>query len=73
MITVYVIESLIDETWYPGMAKVLNHRLHEHSSGKNRFTKDINFDLNLNQISLTPYGHNNNSIANAKLLHINIA
>jgi predicted GIY-YIG superfamily endonuclease len=39
MITVYVIESLMDNTWYTGMAKDPIHRLHEHNSGKNRFTK----------------------------------
>jgi putative endonuclease len=30
MITVYVIESLSDQTWYTGMAKNANARLHEH-------------------------------------------
>jgi len=39
MITVYVIESLSDYTWYTGMAKNALHRLAEHNSGKNRFTK----------------------------------
>jgi predicted GIY-YIG superfamily endonuclease len=39
MITVYVIESLFDETWYTGIAKDANKRLHEHNLGKNRFTK----------------------------------
>jgi putative endonuclease len=39
MITVYVIESLLDKTWYTGMAKDPFNRLHEHNSGKNRFTK----------------------------------
>ena len=39
MITVYVIESLTDKTWYTGMAKDAFNRLHEHNSGKNRFTK----------------------------------
>jgi len=36
---VYVIESLTDETWYSGMAKDAVKRLHDHNSGKNRFTK----------------------------------
>ena len=39
MITVYVIESLTDSTWYTGMAKNVLQRLKEHNSGKNRFTK----------------------------------
>jgi putative endonuclease len=39
MITVYVIESLIDQTLYRGIAKNANTRLYEHNSGKNRFTK----------------------------------
>ena len=39
MITVYVIESLADQTWYTGMAKNATNRLHEHNAGKNRFTK----------------------------------
>ena len=39
MITVYVIESLVDQTWYTGMAKNAIDRLDEHNSGKNRFTK----------------------------------
>jgi putative endonuclease len=39
MILVYVIESLLDQTWYTGMAKDVNNRLKEHNSGKNRFTK----------------------------------
>ena len=39
MITVYVIESLMDQTWYTGMAKDVTNRLLEHNSGKNRFTK----------------------------------
>ena len=39
MIIVYVIESLTDRTWYTGMAKDFLRRLHEHNSGKNRFTK----------------------------------
>ena len=39
MINVYVIESLFDQTWYTGMAKNALDRLHEHNSGKNRFTK----------------------------------
>jgi putative endonuclease len=39
MITVYVIESLMDKTWYTGMTKDYVNRLKEHNSGKNRFTK----------------------------------
>jgi putative endonuclease len=39
MVTVYVIESLLDQTWYTGMAMDATHRLKEHNSGKNRFTK----------------------------------
>jgi putative endonuclease len=39
MITVYVIESLMDQTWYTGMALDVKNRLKEHNSGKNRFTK----------------------------------
>ena len=39
MITVYVIESLTDQTWYTGMALDALNRLQEHNSGKNRFTK----------------------------------
>ena len=39
MIAVYVIESLMDLTWYTGMAKDVTNRLHEHNTGKNRFTK----------------------------------
>ena len=39
MITVYVIESLIDETWYTGIAIDAVARLKEHNVGKNRFTK----------------------------------
>ena len=38
MITVYVIESLFDETWYTGIAIDAIKRLKEHNSGKNRFT-----------------------------------
>ncbi len=39
MITVYVIESLKDTTWYTGMAKDAIKRLVEHNTGKNKFTK----------------------------------
>ena len=39
MITVYVIESITDSTWYTGMAKDAVARLKEHNTGKNRFTK----------------------------------
>jgi len=39
MVTVYVIESLKDGTWYTGMALNSEARLKEHNAGKNRFTK----------------------------------
>jgi putative endonuclease len=39
MVTVYVLESLLDQTWYTGMAFEVTKRLAEHNSGKNRFTK----------------------------------
>ncbi len=39
MVTVYVIESLKDATWYTGMAFDAARRLQEHNAGKNRFTK----------------------------------
>jgi len=39
MISVYVLESLRDEVWYTGIAKDAENRLHEHNTGKNRFTK----------------------------------
>jgi predicted GIY-YIG superfamily endonuclease len=39
MVEVYVIESLMDGTWYTGMALKANARLLEHNNGKNRFTK----------------------------------
>ena len=39
MVTVYVIESLTDQTWYTGMALDCQNRLKEHNAGKNRFTK----------------------------------
>ena len=39
MIIVYVIESLVDQTWYTGMALNEHARLKEHNVGKNRFTK----------------------------------
>jgi putative endonuclease len=39
MVTVYVLESLLDQTWYTGMALEVTKRLAEHNSGKNRFTK----------------------------------
>jgi len=48
MITVYVIASLTDQTWYTGMAKNAQDRLQEHNQGKNRFTKghpDFHFQL----------------------------
>src|SRR3954467_2087248 len=39
MITVYVIESLFNQTWYTGIAIDAVARLKEYNSGKNRFTK----------------------------------
>jgi predicted GIY-YIG superfamily endonuclease len=39
MVTVYVLESLLDQTCYTGMALEVTKRLAEHNSGKNRFTK----------------------------------
>ncbi|MGC4036596.1 MAG: GIY-YIG nuclease family protein [Chitinophagaceae bacterium] len=39
MITVYVIESLNDSTWYAGMTSDISNRLHEHNAGKSKFTK----------------------------------
>jgi predicted GIY-YIG superfamily endonuclease len=39
MVTVYVIESLLDGIWYTGMALYAENRLKEHNAGKNRFTK----------------------------------
>ena len=39
MITVYVLESVSDATWYTGMAQDAIVRLKEHNAGKNRFTK----------------------------------
>ena len=39
MVTVYIIESLTDKAWYTGMALNAVHRLAEHNSGKNMYTK----------------------------------
>jgi len=39
MVYVYVIESLLDKTWYKGMAINPVARLKAHNAGKNRFTK----------------------------------
>lgn len=39
MITVYVLESFADQTWYTGMCMDIANRLTEHNAGKNRFTK----------------------------------
>ncbi len=39
MVTVYVIESLTDQTWYTGMALNAQNRLNEHNAGKSKFTK----------------------------------
>jgi len=39
MVTVYVIESFKDGTWYTGMALNAEARLKEHNAGKNTFTK----------------------------------
>jgi predicted GIY-YIG superfamily endonuclease len=41
MVTVYVIESLKDGTWYTGMALNSEARLKEHNAGKNRLQKAI--------------------------------
>ena len=39
MVTVYVIESLTDQTWYTGMALNAQNRLNEHNAKKSKFTK----------------------------------
>ncbi len=39
MVVIYVLESEKDGRWYTGMAIHATSRLHEHNSGKNRFTK----------------------------------
>ena len=39
MVTVYVIESFLDKTWYTGIALDAVKRLTEHNNGKSRFTK----------------------------------
>ncbi len=39
MVHIYVIESLLDQTWYTGISLNINNRLKEHNAGKNRFTK----------------------------------
>jgi len=39
VVVVYVIESLLDQTWYTGIAIDAHNRLAEHNHGKNRFTK----------------------------------
>ena len=39
MVFDYVIESLLDQTWYTGIALDPVNRLKEHNAGKNRFTK----------------------------------
>ena len=39
MITVYILQSLKDGASYTGMCTDVNRRLHEHNSGKNKFTK----------------------------------
>ena len=39
MVSVYVIESLLDSAWYTGMAINITNRVKEHNAGKNRFTK----------------------------------
>jgi putative endonuclease len=39
MVTVYIIESLVDGVWYTGMAFDALHRLAEHNAGKNIYTK----------------------------------
>ena len=39
MISLYVIESEPDKTWYTGIAMDPLKRLKDHNSGRNRFTK----------------------------------
>jgi putative endonuclease len=39
VVTVYVIESLTDQTWYTGIALNADNRLREHNVCKNGFTK----------------------------------
>ena len=39
MVDVYVIESLVDQIWYTGMALDCQKRLADHNAGKSRFTK----------------------------------
>ena len=39
MVEVYVIERLMDATWYTGIALSAQKRLKEHNHGKNRFSK----------------------------------
>jgi putative endonuclease len=39
MVTVYVIQSFKDSTWYAGMAKDVALRLKDHNSGRNRSAK----------------------------------
>jgi predicted GIY-YIG superfamily endonuclease len=39
MVFVYILQSLVDNTWYVGMAIDPLHRLKEHNAGRNRFTK----------------------------------
>jgi putative endonuclease len=39
MITVYVLRSLSDSSFYVGMALDAQKRLHEHNSGKSKYTK----------------------------------
>ena len=39
MVYVYVIESLLDQSWYTGMALNAELRLKEHNAGKSKYTK----------------------------------
>jgi predicted GIY-YIG superfamily endonuclease len=39
MITIYIIQSEIDGTYYTGMASDVEKRLKEHNSGKSKYTK----------------------------------
>ena len=39
MVFVYVIESLLDQSWYTGMALNAELRLKEHNAGKSKYTK----------------------------------
>ena len=38
MITVYVLKSLASSIYYTGMTQDIENRLHEHNTGKSKFT-----------------------------------